>query len=83
MNHWVQLALTIPVYLVGYEFLRQKCYRKSIRNRMPNMNVLIAVGSTAAFVYSLVWIADRVRQNSICFMKQPLQLSHLYSWEII
>ncbi|HQV61786.1 MAG TPA: cation-translocating P-type ATPase, partial [Chitinophagaceae bacterium] len=26
---------------------------KSIRNGMPNMNVLIAIGSTAAFVYSL------------------------------
>ncbi len=52
MNHWVQLALTIPVYIVGMSFFGKSAL-KSIRNRMPNMNVLIAVGSTAAFVYSL------------------------------
>ncbi len=52
MNHWVQLALTLPVYVVGMSFFGKSAW-KSIRNRMPNMNVLIAVGSTAAFVYSL------------------------------
>jgi P-type Cu+ transporter len=52
MNHWVQLAITIPVYFVGMSFFGKSAW-KSIRNRMPNMNVLIAVGSTAAFVYSL------------------------------
>jgi Cu+-exporting ATPase len=52
MNHWIQLALTIPVYLVGMSFFGKSAL-KSIHNRMPNMNVLIAVGSTAAFVYSL------------------------------
>ncbi|HEX7847206.1 MAG TPA: cation-translocating P-type ATPase [Chitinophagaceae bacterium] len=52
MNHWVQLALTIPVYLVGMSFFGKSAW-KSIRNGMPNMNVLIAVGATAAFVYSL------------------------------
>lgn len=52
MNHWVQLALTLPVYIVGMSFFGKSAW-KSIRNRMPNMNVLIAIGSTAAFVYSL------------------------------
>lgn len=52
MDHWVQLALTIPVYLVGMSFFGKSAW-KSIRNSMPNMNVLIAVGATAAFVYSL------------------------------
>lgn len=52
MNHWVQLALTIPVYIVGMLFFGRSAW-KSIRNGMPNMNVLIAVGATAAFVYSL------------------------------
>lgn len=52
MNHWVQLALTIPVYLVGMSFFGRSAI-KSIRNRVPNMNVLITIGSTAAFVYSL------------------------------
>lgn len=51
-NHWIQLGLTIPVYLVGMSFFGRSAW-KSIRNAMPNMNVLIALGSTAAFVYSL------------------------------
>ena len=52
MNPYVQLALTIPVYLVGMLFFGKSAY-KSLRNGIPNMNVLIAVGATAAFVYSL------------------------------
>ncbi|MEO7394496.1 MAG: cation-translocating P-type ATPase, partial [Chitinophagaceae bacterium] len=52
MNHWVQFALTIPVYIVGMSFFGKSAW-KSIRNRMPNMNVLIAIGATAAFFYSL------------------------------
>lgn len=51
-NHWVQLALTLPVYAVGMSFFGKSAW-KSIRNGMPNMNVLIALGATAAFVYSL------------------------------
>lgn len=50
--HWVQLALATPVYLIGMSFFGKSAV-KSIRNRMPNMNVLIAVGATAAYVYSL------------------------------
>ncbi|HPG10375.1 MAG TPA: cation-translocating P-type ATPase [Chitinophagaceae bacterium] len=52
ISHWVQLGLTIPVYIVGMSFFGKSAI-KSIRNRVPNMNVLIAVGSSAAFVYSL------------------------------
>jgi Cu+-exporting ATPase len=52
MNPWVQLVLCLPVYVVGMSFFG-KSAMKSIRNGMPNMNVLIALGATAAFVYSL------------------------------
>jgi len=52
MNPWVQLALCLPVYIVGMNFFGRSAI-KSIRNRMPNMNVLVALGATAAFVYSL------------------------------
>lgn len=52
MNPFVQLALTLPVYLIGMSFFGKSAW-KSLRNRMPNMNVLIAVGATAAFIYSL------------------------------
>lgn len=51
-NPWVQLALTIPVYLVGMSYFGPSAW-KSLRNGMPNMNVLIAIGASAAFIYSL------------------------------
>lgn len=53
MNPWLQLALCIPVYLVGMSFFGKSAI-KSIRNRLPNMNVLVALGATAAFFYSLI-----------------------------
>ncbi|WP_298391357.1 cation-translocating P-type ATPase [Hydrotalea sp.] len=52
MNPFVQLALTIPVYWVGMRFFGKSAI-KSLRNGIPNMNVLIALGATAAFIYSL------------------------------
>ena len=52
MNPWIQLGLTIPVYVVGMSFFGKSAW-KSLRNGLPNMNVLIALGATAAFVYSL------------------------------
>lgn len=52
MNPWLQLALCLPVYIIGMSFFGRSAI-KSIRNGMPNMNVLVALGATAAFVYSL------------------------------
>ncbi|MFM9908403.1 MAG: heavy metal translocating P-type ATPase [Chitinophagaceae bacterium] len=53
MNPWLQLALCTPVYIIGMRFFGRSAL-KSIQNGIPNMNVLIAIGATAAFVYSLV-----------------------------
>lgn len=52
MNHWVQLALTLPVYIVGMDFFGRSAIRSLLKG-IPNMNVLVALGATAAFVYSL------------------------------
>jgi Cu+-exporting ATPase len=52
MNPWVQFGLCLPVFIVGMDFFGRSAI-KSIRNGMPNMNVLVAIGATAAFVYSL------------------------------
>ena len=52
MNPWVQLLICLPVYFVGMSYFGTSAWA-SIRNGMPNMNVLIALGATAAFVYSL------------------------------
>ncbi|MBL0136743.1 MAG: cadmium-translocating P-type ATPase [Chitinophagaceae bacterium] len=52
MNPWIQLALCTPVYIIGMSFFGKSAWH-SIRNKMPNMNVLVAIGATAAFGYSL------------------------------
>jgi Cu+-exporting ATPase len=52
MNPWVQLLLCLPVYITGMRFFGRSGIN-SIRNRMPNMNVLVALGASAAFIYSL------------------------------
>jgi Cu+-exporting ATPase len=52
MNPWLQLSLALPVYIVGMSFFGKSAW-KSLRNGLPNMNVLIALGATASFVYSL------------------------------
>jgi Cu+-exporting ATPase len=53
MNPWVQLALTLPVFYVGMSFFGRSAI-KSLRNGIPNMNVLISTGAIAAFGYSLI-----------------------------
>lgn len=52
MNPYVQLALTIPVFVVGMDFFGRSAI-KSVWKGIPNMNVLIALGAVAAFGYSL------------------------------
>ena len=53
MNPWIQLAICIPVYIVGMGYFGVSAI-KSLRRGIPNMNVLIAIGATAAFLYSLI-----------------------------
>ena len=53
MNPWVQLVLCLPVFVVGMSFFGRSAW-KSLRNGVPNMNVLIAMGAGAAFLYSLI-----------------------------
>jgi P-type Cu+ transporter len=53
MNPWLQLILCIPVYITGMHFFGRSAIR-SVMNGVPNMNVLVALGATAAFVYSLI-----------------------------
>lgn len=52
-NRWLQLALAGPVYLIGGLYFGKSAFA-GLRERMLNMDVLIFLGSTAAFVYSMV-----------------------------
>jgi Cu+-exporting ATPase len=49
----VQMLLCLPVFLVGCLHFGKSAIN-SIRNGVPNMDVLIFVGSSAAFIYSLI-----------------------------
>ena len=52
-NAWLQMAICLPVYGIGMSFFGKSAY-KSLTKGIPNMNVLIALGSSAAFIYSLI-----------------------------
>ncbi|MEY2902618.1 MAG: cadmium-translocating P-type ATPase [Bacteroidota bacterium] len=52
MNPYVQLGLTIPVFIVGMDFFGRSAWHSLLKG-IPNMNVLIAIGAIAAFGYSL------------------------------
>ncbi|WP_273127487.1 heavy metal translocating P-type ATPase [Bacillus weihaiensis] len=52
MNPWVQLALATPVqFIVGKQFYIGAY--KALRNKSANMDVLVALGTSAAYFYSL------------------------------
>ena len=58
----VQLCLTAPVMLIGYKF-----YQVGIKNLFrvsPNMDSLIAVGTLAAFIYSLYAMVQIVQTGN-------------------
>jgi P-type Cu+ transporter len=61
--NWLLLALAIPVqFYVGWQYYVGA--GKALRNRSANMDVLIALGSSAAFFYSLPvvfgWLSGHV-----------------------
>ena len=66
MNPWIQLAICLPVFIVGMGYFGVSAV-KSLRRGIPNMNVLIAIGATAAFVYSLIGTLNNMGINYIFY----------------
>lgn len=52
-NPWLQLILCTPVYLIGMWHFGTSAFR-SLKNGVPNMDLLITMGASAAFIYSLI-----------------------------
>ncbi|MCE2675540.1 MAG: cadmium-translocating P-type ATPase [Sediminibacterium sp.] len=52
MNPYVQLALTLPVFILGISYFGKSAWY-SITQGIPNMNVLVSIGALASFGYSL------------------------------
>jgi Cu+-exporting ATPase len=50
---WVQLLLCLPIFGIGFLHFGKSALG-SLRGGVPNMDVLIWIGSTAAFVYSVI-----------------------------
>ncbi len=66
MNPWVQLALCLPVFIVGMYFFGRSAI-KSLMHGTANMNVLISVGALASFIYSLVGATLQLGEHYLFF----------------
>ncbi|MBS1529318.1 MAG: cadmium-translocating P-type ATPase [Bacteroidetes bacterium] len=58
----VQLILCLPVFVVGCLHFGKSAWN-SVKGGVPNMDVLIFIGSTSAFVYSLVGTIENMGMN--------------------
>lgn len=50
---WVQFALATPVFAIGSYVFVPSAFR-SLKHGIPNMDVLIVIGATAAYMYSVI-----------------------------
>jgi P-type Cu+ transporter len=66
MNPWVQLALCLPVFIIGMYFFGRSAV-KSLMHGTANMNVLISVGALASFIYSLVGASLNLGEHYLFF----------------
>lgn len=62
MNAWIQMALATPVqFIIGWQFYRGSYY--ALKNLSANMDVLVALGTSAAYFYS-VWLTFQFGANA-------------------
>ncbi|WP_117591293.1 heavy metal translocating P-type ATPase [Haloprofundus halophilus] len=71
---WVALVLATPVqYFLGKEFYVNS-YKALVKNRTANMDVLIALGSTTAYLYSVVVLFGLLDVGQLYFESAALIL---------
>ena len=64
---WVEFLLATPVQLLlGYPFYRN-AYKAVVKNRRANMDVLIALGSSTAYCYSLAALLGLLASEGLYF----------------
>lgn len=63
MNPWVQMALATPVqFIIGKQFY-VGAY-KALKNKSANMDVLVALGTSAAYFYSVYLAIQTIGNNA-------------------
>ena len=67
-NHWVQLILCLPVFIIGWMSFGKSSIA-SVRNGTPNMDVLILMGSSAAFIYSIMGMFFMPQSHHMLFFE--------------
>ena len=68
-NPYLQISLATPVLLIGYLYFFKTAFR-SLMNLKPNMNVLILMGATSAYVYSLyAWVLNPAQVHQYLFFE--------------
>lgn len=65
-NPIVQLILCLPVFMVGCLHFGKSAY-SSLKNGVPNMDVLIFIGSISAFIYSLVGTIENLGEHYLFY----------------
>ncbi|WP_224450140.1 heavy metal translocating P-type ATPase [Haloprofundus salilacus] len=71
---WIALLLATPVqYFLGKEFYVNS-YKALVKNRTANMDVLIALGSTTAYLYSVVVLFGLLDVGQLYFESAALIL---------
>ena len=61
-----QLCLTIPVFILGLFHFGKSAYH-SLKSGVPNMDVLIILGATAAFIYSLIGTINQLGHHYLFY----------------
>jgi len=64
---WIAFALATPVQVVLGKPFYERSYRALVRNRRANMDVLIALGSSTAYVYSVVALVGILPSEGLYF----------------
>lgn len=67
-NPYFQLVLSTPVFVIGFVHFGKSAWG-SVKVGLPNMDVLIFIGVTSAYVYSLVGTFVCMATTNICFLK--------------
>ncbi len=68
LPYWTQLALAIPVYAIGMDFFFKSAWN-SLKRGVANMNLLIVIGVSVAFFYSVYasFFSDNMNQMGLFY----------------